>query len=206
MQSNSDNAEVPVLGVFQFDSNTVSQGVNLFRGNLAFPLKLMSLPGGGGLTFELTILYQSNVDTAVGRWNLTAPTGALGLGWSMSQDRIVADPRSSGTALDDDYYLISGGQTSHLNAIPVSWTRQGSLPSNAQAYEASGNPFWSIVYYPDDNKWIVIRDDGTISTYGGTGQIIGDNASANVLQYGIQWNNWIGPSTTPTNQQRFVRG
>jgi hypothetical protein len=207
MQSNSDNAEVPVLGVFQFDANTVSQGVNLFRGNLAFPLKLLSLPGGGGLTFELTILYQSNVDTAAGTWNLSAPAGPLGLGWSMPQDQIIADPRSSGSQYDDDYYLISGGQTSHLNAIPAQWSRQGgTLPTNAKAYEASGNPFWSVVFYPDENKWVVIREDGTVSTYGGTGQVIGSNASANVLTYGVQWNNWIGPSRQAANQQRFVRG
>jgi RHS repeat-associated protein len=207
MQSNSDNAEVPVLGVFQFDANTVSQGVNLFRGNLAFPLKLITLPGGGGLSFELTILYQSNVDTTAGTWNLTAPTGPLGLGWSMPQDRIIAGARSSGSSFESDYFLISGGQTSHLEAIPAQWSRQGgTLPSSARAYEASGNPFWEITFYPDEDKWVVIREDGIINTYGGTGQPIGGNSSANVLEYGIRWNNWIGPSRMSANQQRYVRG
>lgn len=132
MSSNSIAAQIPVLAGFQFDASTVTEGVNLFRGNVAFPLKLLSLPGRNSLTFDVTILYESNVERAVDTWNLEAAGDVLGVGWSMPYDRIVTDPRRTGTRLDDSYFLISQGQTTPLVAIPSAWAR-GSVSAAAAA-------------------------------------------------------------------------
>lgn len=138
MTANSTSSQVPVLAGFQFDSSSITEGVNLFRGNLAFPLKLLTLPGRNGMTFDVTALYQSSVENQVDTWNLTAGTDILGVGWSMPYDRIEIDPRATGSGLDSAYYLVSNGQTMPLVAIPSYWTR-GTLTSPAKSEIHAGN-------------------------------------------------------------------
>jgi len=135
--ANSVASQVPVLAGFQFDSSSITEGVNLFRGNLAFPLKLLSLPGRNGMTFDVTVLYQSSVERQVDTWNLTAGTDILGVGWSMPYERIEIDPRATGSDLDNAYYLVSNGQTMPMVAIPENWTR-GTVNTAAQRTLDSG--------------------------------------------------------------------
>src|SRR5262249_5315438 len=127
------DAQVPALGVFQFDASSVGQGVNLFRGNLAFPLKLLSLPGRNGLTLDATLLYHGNVQHSVDAWNLESPTDIVGFGWNMPCERIVMGPRQSGSDIDATYFLIDEGTTQPLIPILHSWSRGRLDPANVQS-------------------------------------------------------------------------
>ena len=60
-----------------------SDNVDLYSGAAELSLELVSLPGRNGLDLNLSILYSSRIYDAATRWNLTDPTGVLGLGWSL---------------------------------------------------------------------------------------------------------------------------
>src|SRR5882724_4587629 len=87
---------IPPIRTFQLDSSSIGQlssAVNLFRGDVNIPQSLFTLPGrrkGSGLDIDFTILYQSNVYQQVMLWNRDAPTGVIGLGWSLPLTYIQA--------------------------------------------------------------------------------------------------------------------
>jgi RHS repeat-associated protein len=270
MSNNSQESSAPSLYALQFSAGSVgAQGINLFRGNLAFPLKLISLPSLNNLALDISIMYQSNVEYEVDKWNLDAPTDILGLGWSLPFEKIILDPKSNGSPFNNQYYLVQGGQTEALIPIPQAWVR-ATIPASAIqlksgqvdaplqetlakhhikvhasailkkdplkaawllqddhherhfllsynqsgdcqvesggiSFELSNFKFWQISYYPDYEKWEIIKEDGSTFAYGGSGQAIQVGQNPNVLQYGIQWGNWIGNSTQATNQTQYVR-
>jgi RHS repeat-associated protein len=269
MPNNSQESNIPGLYALQFGAGSVgSQGINLFRGNLAFPLKLISLPSLNNLVLDISLMYQSNVEYAVDKWNVEAPTDILGLGWSLPFDKIVIDPKSNGSTFDNKYYLVQGGQTEELVPIPHAWVRailpiteiplkSGKVSSHAKtllaqhhikvhgeavlkkdpskeewilqddhhqrtlilrphndthyqltsgglSFELKGYRFWKISYYPEYEKWEIIKEDGSTYTFGGSGQEIRAGQKPNVLQYGIKWGNWIGNSTHSAQQERYV--
>lgn len=123
-QTNSQNAASPQLTLGQLGGGALSSGdiVNLFRGNLSFPLEVLSLPGRNGLNCKVNLLYQSNVQYSIDHWNLDKPTDILGMGWSLPYERIVVSAKKDGSSLDDNYYLIAQGQPQQLIPINTAWT------------------------------------------------------------------------------------
>ncbi|MCB0490674.1 MAG: hypothetical protein KDC99_19530, partial [Cyclobacteriaceae bacterium] len=85
-QSRSSLA-APNIETFAVNSDLLgvaSNSVNLFSGDVVLPLPLVKLSGRNGLDFSLSATYNSNIQNQKSDWNLDAPTGTLGLGWSMS--------------------------------------------------------------------------------------------------------------------------
>lgn len=161
----------------------VADVVNMFRGEVNLPLDLVSLTGRGGLDVTVTAFYGSGVHHSVQRSNLTSPTGVLGLGWSLSYERVVVESETSGTTVDDVFYLITGGAARQLVRV--------GLDGPAQRFQLVDQPFWQITYHPDptcpeSEYWTIVREDGSTSTYG-----------LGAVQRGVRWGNWIGPSTVP---------
>ena len=63
----------------------LQNSVNLFSGEVAFSLPLVTLPGRGGLDAGLALTYQSaGVMHQAQTWNREAPTSTVGLGWQMN--------------------------------------------------------------------------------------------------------------------------
>ncbi|MCP4625763.1 MAG: hypothetical protein GY850_19935, partial [bacterium] len=56
------------------------------RGDVNLPLHLVSLAGPHGLNVSLSAYYGSNLGRQVSTWNREAPTGIMGLGWSLPFD------------------------------------------------------------------------------------------------------------------------
>lgn len=184
-----------------------SNSVNLFSGDVALPISLISLPSGNGLDVNISIAYNSNVQNIVDTWNLQAPTGILGLGWSMDLPKIVADHKQTGTREDDTYYLIEGGSTNRLVRTISGSDAGGSY----YVYETKNYKFWKIKYYYDiselygstgygsgPNKWEITREDGAKYIYGDK------NSGRGTLQYTVRWSNWIGNSSQITGQSQLV--
>ena len=176
-------------------TGAASNSVNLFTGDVALPLNLVSLPGQNGLDVNVSISYSSNVRHIVDTWNLEAPAGILGLGWSMDIPRIVADHKLTGTREDDTYYLLEGGSSNRLVRTVSGSDAGGSY----YVYETKNYQFWRIKYYYDisevfgstsygdgPNKWEITKEDGTKYIYGDK------NSGRNTLQYTVRWKNWIG--------------
>lgn len=274
--SNGQKNQIPVLQTFQFENAGFQSGqcVNLFRGNLAFPLKILSLPSRNGMELSIQMLYQSNCEDDVSTWNLDAQIGILGLGWQMPYDRVLVDPKLNGTSEDNQYYLDQQGQTQKLIQIPGSYARgtiqksaldssclnsgqidlglakrmrSEQIPVSDQAlvsfisedsdktkrwllndpvqerfyylleqeqmlevstgglsFELENYLFWQISYYPEYEKWEIIKEDGSRLTYGGSGQALRPQQASNVVQYGIRWQNWQGSSYEAENQMRYA--
>ncbi|WOI45491.1 RHS repeat-associated core domain-containing protein [Acidovorax sp. BLS4] len=263
------SSSAPALGILQFDAGSLGTGVNLFRGNLAFPLKLLTLPARGGLACDLTLMYQSSVADQVAQWNLTHPSGGLGVGWNMPMDQIVANTGSA-PLQDAEYYLMNQGQALRLVPIPTQWSRgtvsaqvlagalpgrvppglvtaletHGWRPSSAalirpterpgewrlddpqqrrshalvpqadgtlgietagQSYETVPYQFWQVTFYPQWNSWEVVRPDGSVAIYGESDRQLDGIEDRHLVQWGIHWDNWTGPSTQAQGQARHAQ-
>ena len=194
--------QAPSQDLFSVDRDQVGMfqnSVNLFTGEVAFSLPLASLPGRGGLNAGVAISYNSaGVRQQTEQWNLGGGTGVAGLGWQLLIPHIVVDNKQTGTRTDDDFYLVEGGISNPLvqtttdnNGIP-----EADIPDGepVKVYQSVNYKFWNIYYVPAQEKWIIIREDGSTLVYG-------DQASErNTVQYVVRWNNWIGNSSQ-INQQ-----
>ncbi|MFZ1288488.1 MAG: RHS repeat-associated core domain-containing protein [Melioribacteraceae bacterium] len=167
----------------------LANSVNLFSGDVALPLNLVSLPGRNGLDVNISISYSSSgISKSVGTWNLEAPTGILGLGWSMDYPKIIVDNKNTGARDDDEFYLVEGGSTNRL-------VRTGG-DNSSKVYETKNYQFWKVYYYPTTEKWEITKENGVNYIYG-------DNTSnRSTVQYIIKWGNWIGSSSLISGQQR----
>ncbi|NDC89078.1 MAG: hypothetical protein EB075_09790, partial [Bacteroidetes bacterium] len=130
----------PPVQLSQFNSHTASSAdhdINLFRGTVSFAVPLVSLPGRSGLNLDLTASYNSQVAQQVQETNLTAPTGILGLGWSLGLDHIAATYGTAGVRDSATYYAFSGGIQSRLHPTEQRWKR-ADLPLSHTAHLTEG--------------------------------------------------------------------
>ncbi len=248
----------PEIRSFQFGGSNV----NLFRGDVNTSMTLVSLPSRSNLDVEVKLSYRSNVHDQATLWNLEAPTGVVGLGWSLSYERIQLASPSISSLVDKRYLLVNSDTSSLLSASDEIWTffkmglefketlQQGvvtyemreqfalnSIPLSAnchvsgglegpwtikddeyetifvvtplesslevsaggQGFELQNYQFWKIRYYLDYEKWIVVKENGLVSTYGGL-----KTKSKNTLQWGIKWGNWVGSSSLIEGQEQYA--
>ncbi|NET24832.1 RHS repeat domain-containing protein [Okeania sp. SIO1I7] len=202
--SPSTLSQLPAIQTFQMDGGgigNIPNAVNLFRGDVNLPLELISLPGRGDLDVKVVIIYQSNIQNLVDTWNLEAPTGILGLGWSMPYEMIAIDNRNTGAIYDNRYYLVSGGSANRLY-------QDGVAQDGAWNFETEDYKPWDIRYYRDEEKWVIIKENGIKQIYGGKT----DNLQKNnpYIQWAIKWGyrngNWIDSTTNIVGQEPFALG
>ena len=199
-----DNSVAPPIKTFATQPNqagAANNTVNLFTGDVALPINLISIPGHNGLNMNVSIAYSSNVQNIVNTWNAEAPTGVIGLGWSMNTAKILRDNKQTGTNSDDEYYLTEGGNSSRL--IRTSSGRDAN--GNYLIYETKNYAFWKIKYYSNEfscyscpERWEIIREDGTKYIYGDR------NSNRNTIQWIVVWDNWIGNSSLTENQNQMA--
>ena len=119
--------QIPLIRGAQFGSGsigTIQKSVNLFRGDLNHPVPLLSLPGRSGkpmLDVNIEILYKSNVHHEVGRWNLEAPTGILGLGWELALDKVIVENNGTTNSAGNRYFHVRGTDRNRLHRIELDW-------------------------------------------------------------------------------------
>jgi hypothetical protein len=162
----------------------LQNSVNMLTGQVAFPMNLVSLSGRGGLNISVGIQYNSGgIKNQVDRDSEYSPTGILGLGWSMDIPRIVADFKQTGTRHDDVFYLIENDISNQLICTNYYSTPRSFVPKTFSP--------WKILYYPNEEKWIVTRENGFKYTY-------------SAVQWVVKWGNWIGNSAQTQNQSRLA--
>jgi RHS repeat-associated protein len=192
-------SETPSIRTFQIDPSGlggISESLNLFRGDINLPLDLISISSRSGLEASASILYNSSVWKQVDIWNKEAPTGPLGLGWSLGFDFIALDNQDSIAANNNQYYLVSDGSVNRLNLTkenPEYWE-----------FELETYQFWDVRFYFQDEKWVITKEEGNQYIFGGS---TGD-ATKDPIQYGIKWGqkngNWKDSSTRVTGQSNFA--
>lgn len=109
-QPNTPQAS-PSVKTFALNPDKTGAGINtlnLFTGDVNYPVNLVSLPGKNGLNASVSISYSSNVQSQVDTWNLESPTGVLGLGWSFDMPKIVVDHKQTGARDDDEFSAVVG--------------------------------------------------------------------------------------------------
>jgi len=193
-ETSPDKANVPAIRSFEFNDAAVGDiktSVNQFRGTLSLPIDFLTLEGRKGLDVKVSALYSSNIARDVETWNLDAPTGILGLGWQMPVERIVVETSGNGSPASDRHFLIAGG-----SANPMICT--GTDTAGRQSYQLRQFQFWQITYDPADESWRIVKEDGTVHSYGGPG-------AANAVQWGVRWGNFTGSSSRLDGQERYAR-
>ncbi len=184
----------PFVRGFQLDSSAignVAKSVNLYRGDVNLPLKLVVLEGPQGLNALLTGYYGSNVGQQVTTRNLEAPTGVLGLGWSMPFDSIAFSGGGTASWLEGTFTLNTGGNAHPLTL--VSWTGTAGSADETLTFADPLNALWLFSFTPATETWTVVRDDGMTLVFG-------DAASGrSTVQWGVRWGNWAGNSSSTGN-------
>ncbi len=191
--SASQEATIPELRTFQQLGTSIgraSETVNLFRGNVAFPLPLISLSNRGGLQADVVLNYVSDVQIEVNTRNLESPTSIMGLGWSLPYEMILLDFRGTISPYDDAYYLAaSDGSQSRLYLT--------SQTSDLWTFEAESYDYSTVLYYPKRQIWEVTSADGMVRVYGAD-VAVGDDDAA--LRHSIKWGGADGNWTDSTIQ------
>lgn len=200
-----EQSTVPEMRLFQMGAEGASAAntVNLFRGEVGFPLTLLSMENRGGLKTDITLQYSSAVEQAVTTYNQAAPTGIVGLGWSLPYETILLDFQNSGSPADDTYYLAtSDGGRSRL--WPTAKLHAGT-PDEVWTFEVASYRFQRIAYSPARQRWTIVEADGSMRIYGAD-VAAGDSPAA--LRTAIKWGgssgNWTGASARRQGQHSFV--
>lgn len=194
-----DEVTVPELRTFQtLDSSIgrVTDNINLFRGNVTFPLTLLSLSNRGGLEVDVVLNYQSDVERDVTTWNLESPTGCIGLGWEMPYEMIELVIQGSVSPYDDSYYLAAtDGSRSRIFVT--------GKTAEVWTFEAESFSFSSIRYFPEKQTWHVTDSEGTTRIFGADVSA-GDSPFAlrNAIKWGGPDGNWTD-SSVRTGQSYF---
>ena len=126
--------------------------IDLFTGEVAFPLPVASLPGRDGLGYDLNIFYSSRSVDAYSN-NGLSPTGVLGLGWNLGLSSITRDSRGTVTSKDDRYYM--GGSEIIRNSAG-DWILRGDSDFSKIEPDSNTSPSY----------WIITMIDGTRYHYG----------------------------------------
>ncbi|HET7462056.1 MAG TPA: hypothetical protein VFJ82_12445, partial [Longimicrobium sp.] len=170
-------------------ADSLRASVNLYTGEATFPLELGTIPGRNGLDVRVTAVYGANVRTPAGTWNLDAPTGVLGLGWTLPLQRVTAVLNATGTRADDAFFLEG-------NRL----LRTGTADDGAWIYQAEAFVFWKILYYPAAERWEVTRENGDTWTYGDAG------SGRGTVEWSVRWGGWIGSSARLAGQGCLASG
>lgn len=202
------SASIKTFALSPDQNGLAANSVNLFTGDLALPLNLVSLTGRNGLDVNVSLSYSTaGVRNTVNTWNLEAPAGALGLGWSLNAPKIIVNHKQTTARDDDEYYLLEGGSSVRLVRTTSGYesNRPAYVPvsniGNYYVYEARSLQPWRIRFYYKEGQpaeggtWEITREDGTKYIYGN------DESLANTVQWTVRWQNWIGNSSQPTSQR-----
>lgn len=159
-------------------------------GQAAFALPLLSRAGIGGLDLTLGARYDGGTLVVATGWNQDAPTGVMGLGWTIGRDRIWLEAGQSALPGDARYFIELGGVRSQLACIDGG---TGGVSSWATA----GYRFWQIRFDAGQNLWTVIDEDGLTYRFGGAA------SGRSTVDWGVAWGGWSG-ATGATQGQRAV--
>lgn len=200
-------ASVPPIRTFQSNSEAIDHAgdtVNLFRGEVNIPIKLLTLPGTAGLNASVNIMYDStNVRKGTNTWNREAPTSILGHGWQMSTEKIFIQSPRTGYKGSFKYFYDNGSPNRlYQSSSSLQKDQQGE---SYLLFELENYQFWDIRYYQDTETWVIIKETGGQSIFGGS--------DPQFLQKGVIWSyetnsknpNWIGGSNETSGQEQYVK-
>ncbi|AIL13141.1 hypothetical protein IM40_05870 [Candidatus Paracaedimonas acanthamoebae] len=159
------------------------QGVDLSTGKLYIPLTLASLSGPNGFGETFGIQYSTlGLPPLIRTWNQDAPTGILGLGWSLTTPAVI---RLGNGSIYDTFLL--NGQKLILTSIKPNSIYSGNYTLE---FVTAINSQLQITYDSYNECWTVIDNNGDIYIYG----VIPNTSNWDAIQFGVNWQNTNGQS------------
>ncbi len=154
----------------------IQSDVNLYRGNLSFPVVLANLDGRDGLGFSLQINYSPGSEETFHSSNVDSISSVVGFGWSMPLSYIAVSSRAQKETYNTSYFLASDGGQYPLY--------QTGKDAEAVYFYAVEHPLWKIrlVTRKAEVYWEILKENGHRFTYGS-----GDSTEINVA-----WGNFTG--------------
>lgn len=177
-ENNPFSAPTPARGGQSADIGykNIQSDVNLYRGNLSFPVVLASLDGRDGLGFSLQVNYSPSSEEAFRGSNADSISSVVGWNWTMPLAYIAVSSRAQKETYNTAYFLVSdGGQ------YPLYQTKKDA---DAVHFYSVEHPLWKIrlVTKKDEVYWEILKENGHKFTYG-----LGNSAEVNVA-----WGNFTG--------------
>ena len=182
------------------DIGLLANSVNLFTGDVAFPMSLISAPGENGIGINVSISYNSNIQNQANKINEESATGILGLGWSLDYPKILLDHKNTGVTDDDAYYLAEGGSNNEMffTGTESYFSNDLNGTQTAEIFRTKTYNNWTIRYIRSLERWEITKDDGTVFVYG-------DKTNhSTAVQWGVKWGNWIGNSNVTAGQSQMA--
>lgn len=184
---------------------SIQNSINKATGKVVFSIPISSVTANTvGTNVSLTYNGGSALEEAKNT-NEFNPTGILGVGFTFSVPKIVADHKNTATREDDTFYLIEGNSTKlictakteeYLEFKPekyAPWKIKYIIKKSTGFTQLPSGQWVETFAYPDN--WEVTKEDGTIYQYGEEGTSKGHNSKV----YLSTWGNWIGDSNqSPT--------
>ncbi|AUP79810.1 hypothetical protein [Flavivirga eckloniae] len=179
----------PTDSPFQLGSNiqgTIENSVNQVTGKVVFSLPIASIVASSA-SHSVVLTYNGQVSFKNGQQtNKYNPTSVVGVGWSMSNPKIIVDNKNTGTRDDDEFYLLDGATNTKLICTNRGTTTNGSV----WEYEMEKYAPWKISFYYHNtwgDYWKIVNENGLTYYYGNP---TANEARDHVIRYG----NWIGSS------------
>ena len=169
---------------------TLTDAIDLCTGQVRFPVVLAARSGRNGIDLLLEAVHTGASLWSATNWNRVAPTGVLGLGWSLAIDRIEAVDGQSALPADCSYLLRTAAAQSRL-------VRIGTNSDGSFSFAAENYLFWQISYDPVAERWKVIDEHGTVHLFGGA-------AGRGAVDWAVAWGGWKGPSGSVSGQRRLA--
>ena len=173
---------------------STQQNIDLSTGQITFPVQLLTVPGPQGLDIQVGAVYSSAIASQVTIWNEDAPTGILGLGWSLSYPHILRGNLGAYTGTQDPFYLVDND----LYELLPAGTSGTDFLFTCDPYQG-----WQIRYTPTSEQWTIIKEDGMTYFFGGDLPPEQNRKhmldAPNSIEWGLRWGNQIGNGQQATS-------
>ncbi|MCL2718012.1 MAG: hypothetical protein FWE14_04450 [Lachnospiraceae bacterium] len=160
---------------------SVMQNINLYRGAATSNVTLVNLNGLDELDVGITANYSPEDETFFDN-NRTCRNSILGTGFTMPLASIFTKSRAAKETFQSDFFITGTG---------------GEFPLYRTGKKGSYVEFLSVeypfhIFKKYENKWEIIKDDGSIWTYGD---------STDSLEINVSWGNWTGACNSPNGKE-----
>lgn len=197
--TNFKQSENPLTMFSQIDMGkpgNMPDKVNLFNGQVFFPLDLVSLTNQTeDKTLKISACYSSNVADITNCRNQEKETGILGVGWQMPVEKITLDKSITAFNNEEVYYLHCSNAIYKL----LFYKDYGDFIE----YHVNIHQLWCVKFYhnlqnPLQQHWEIIKEDGTRYIYGAyLYKNVPNFNNISCQDYRLRWNNWSGTSKMP---------
>ncbi|SFC35921.1 YD repeat-containing protein [Flagellimonas taeanensis] len=210
----SNDIQAPELSPFSMGQGgiqgAIANSVQEVTGKVNFSVPIASI-ASRGVSYPVALTYNgSNVFEQAQYMNRFSTQSTLGVGWSLSHPKIMADHKGTASRDDDEYYLLDGANNTRLintkkQVIQAPGTGDSYMDFELEKYapykvryKIRNADFFDGYYITTNHDyWEITDDKGVTYIYGNT-----DNTRENV----VAWGNWIGDSKNTSGDAKHTTG